>query len=585
MHHDDTLNSAHRLPGLEVSVERDVPCTMEDGAVLRADIYRPTGSGPFPVILMRSPYDKTAGQSNFGYTHPTWYARHGYIVVQQDCRGRWSSDGDFYPFRSEATDGYRTIEWAASLPGTTGRVGMYGYSYPGVLQLQAAASRAPHLATICPGFCSHDFYDGWLYDRGAFRLAFAATWSAFLSSDTARRARDRSALEQAWSSRRNARASYWTLPLADYQGLDPRYAPFFFDWAAHPALDDFWLDQRVDLSAIAVPGLHVGGWFDAFVRGTIRSFRGIRKEAVEEATRSSQKLLIGPWMHDPWAPLWDHATDAGPMAVDDWQLRWFNHFLKDQDTGVLDAPVTAYVLGLGWMDLADWPPPDTHIHTFYLHSEGRANSVFGDGTLTDAMPEHEPPDIYYYDPCAPSMSVGGHSCCSHDVAPMGPADQADHESDPGVLVYTTRPFQTDVGIIGDVSLDLFAASTAVDADFVARLCLVDRAGVSRNVQEGIVRASYHDSLRTRTPIRPSTIIGYHLEIGPVALRVRQGERIRVDIASADFPQWDRNLNSMDDQAADLLASVPATQTILHTAAYPSRLNLPLLRLPRTPPEG
>jgi uncharacterized protein len=169
-------DSLGRLLGVEV--ERDVECAMRDGVVLRADVYRPLGGGVHPVLLIRLPYDKTAADSNFGYSHPTWYARQGYVVVVQDTRGRYTSDGVFTPFEHEAEDGYDTIEWAAALPGSNGRVGMYGFSYPGLIQLMAAAEQPPSLVTICPAFTGAQAYEGWTWNQGAFALSFAAPWAA-----------------------------------------------------------------------------------------------------------------------------------------------------------------------------------------------------------------------------------------------------------------------------------------------------------------------------------------------------------------------------------------------------------------------
>ena len=171
---------------LEVQIERNVPAKMRDGVTLYSDIYRPSGAGPFPVILMRLPYDKTQAQMD-GYAHPSWYARHGYITVIQDTRGRWTSEGEFYPFRHEMTDGYDSVEWAAGLPGSGGKVGMYGFSYVGATQLLAALMRPPSLSCICPGFTGSQFYEGWAYNGGAFALAFNLFWAMFLAMDTAHR--------------------------------------------------------------------------------------------------------------------------------------------------------------------------------------------------------------------------------------------------------------------------------------------------------------------------------------------------------------------------------------------------------------
>ena len=178
------------LPGSpQVAVQRNVPCRLRDGVTLLSDVYRPDGDGPFPVILMRLPYDKTQAE-NITYAHPSWYARHGYLVVVQDTRGRWTSEGEFYPFLNEAEDGYDAIEWAARLPGANGRVGMYGFSYAGATQLLPATLRPPSLVTICPALTASQYYEGWTYNQGALALAFAASWATDLAGGVARRRGD-----------------------------------------------------------------------------------------------------------------------------------------------------------------------------------------------------------------------------------------------------------------------------------------------------------------------------------------------------------------------------------------------------------
>ena len=358
----------------------------------------------------------------------------------QDTRGRWASEGDFYPFRDEADDGCDTIEWASRLPGSDGKVGMYGYSYPGAVQLLAAACRPPSLATICPGFTSSNFYEGWVYGQGAFHLATSASWTAFLATDTARR-RDNEALERAWSARRNAVIGYWSLPLRDYPPLKGLDVGYFYDWIAHPTYDEYWrrwsLDE--DYGRIAIPALHLGGWYDAFLTGTVQTFVSLRQLAGGEDARRHQKLLIGPWIHSPWIPLAD-ASDSGvgPTTIDDWQLRWFDRFLKGRDTGVLDSPVTVYVMGDGWRDFDDWPPTTARSVDYYLHSDGRANCFLGDGVLSEILPSDESADVFYYDPAMPCFSEGGHSCCAEDIAPMGPECQRANTSQNRRFLSTLR---------------------------------------------------------------------------------------------------------------------------------------------------
>lgn len=280
-----------------------------------------------------------------------------------------------------------------------------------------------------------------------------------------------------------------------------------------------------------MPGLHTGGWYDIFHAGTVANFRGIR------APR--QKLLMGPWQHSPWRAIGERPRqDVGANEVDEWQLRFFDEVLKGQAAGVFDAPGRVFVLGEGWRNVDGWPPATSTEVSYYLYSVGRANSVDGDGILSLDHPGAEQAAVYLYDPLMPSLSHGGHSCCVEAIAPMGPADQEPYEASKGVLVYTTGSIDRDLVLLGDAAVDLFASSTAIDTDFTARLCLVGRDGVSTNLKEGIVRARFRDSFAEPSLLRPGEVYRLTIPLGPVGARLQAGQRIRLDISSSDFPQWD-----------------------------------------------
>jgi uncharacterized protein len=576
--------SEQRLPGFsDLVVDRDVAAGMRDGTVLYADVYRPSSGGPFPVVLMRLPYDKAQAESNVTYHHPSWYAQQGYVVVVQDTRGRWRSEGDFYPFAHEAEDGYDTVEWAASLPHSNGRVGMYGFSYVGATQLQAALGRPPSLQTICPGHTGSQFYEGWAYNGGAFALAFNASWAAYLAMDDARRRGDDAATQHLNTAFLGAPNFYGHLPLEEYPPLvDSDFGRYFFDWMRHQSYDDYWRRWSVDedYSRIDVPAMHVGGWYDVFISGTVKNFEGLRQQAGSEPSRAEQKLLVGPWYHLPWARL-TGATDFGPEArnvVDGWQLGWFDRFLRDEDTGASDSPVTVFLMGENrWIDESSWPPEGTEFRDYYLRSGGSANSINGDGELGLEPPDREPPDMYVYDPLFPVPSSGGHSCCFPIIAPMGPADQAEVEVLNGVLVYTSARLEGDLTVIGPLGVTLYAATSSSDTDFTAKVCDVSPEGRSTNVQEGIVRARYRESLSDPSPITPEEVYEYRIDLGPTAHVFKAGHRVRVQISSSDFPQWDRNLNTGGPLGTEGAARARvATQTVLHDADHPSRVTLPVV---------
>ena len=561
----------------DITIERDVPGIMRDGTVLLADIYRPKGTGPHPVLLSRLPYDKQAALANFGYAHPTWYAGHGYTVVIQDCRGRYQSEGEFIPFLNEASDGYDTVEWAAQLPGTGGRVAMYGFSYCGATSLLAATAVPPSLTAICPGFTGSQYYDGWTYQSGALNLAFVMYWSTLLGMDTARRARDVEGYEKLGAALGAAAEWFNFLPTMDYP-VTVDHAPYFRDWIEHSTYDDYWKRWSIDeaYGRIDVPALHIGGWYDIFLRGTVRNFLGL-SDPLRPSGDFDQKLLLGPWTHMPWTPVDVAGGEISTNEIDDWQLRWFDHHLKGVDTGVLDDPVTAYVIGAGMQNFDSWPPVQTTNVDFFLHSDGRACSKFGNGRLDRDGPGDEPADVFIYDPATPIPSLGGHSCCFDLVTPMGPADQHAAEASRMMLVYTSDPLAQDLLLVGKAHVTLCAASTAVDTDFTARLCVVDQSGTSTNIQEGIVRARYRDSLSDPSPINPGEVYEYCIDLGSLAVRIPTGSAIRLDVSSSDFPQWDRNLNTGGRIGCEgALAALIATQTVLHNERYPSRVSLPVL---------
>ncbi|MCC6312758.1 MAG: CocE/NonD family hydrolase [Thermomicrobiales bacterium] len=570
------------LPGEPaIAVEYDVPCRMRDGTVLRADVYRPAdGSGPWPVLLIRLPYDKTQAE-NLSYAHPSWYARHGYMVVSQDVRGRYGSDGEWYPFRHEADDGYDTIEWAAHLPGANGKVGMYGFSYAGATQMLPAVQTPPSLAAMIPAMTGAQYYDGWTYTNGALNLAFVATWATDLAAGVARKHRDAAAIGELAAALGAADGWFRWLPLNGFPPLNRENAPYFFDWLDHPTYDEYWRQWSVDenYDRVAAPGLHIAGWYDVFLDGTVKNFRGLRCGAANEAARANQKLLIGPWFHMPWISLDEgEGEPAGHNEIDEWQIAWFDRFLKDEPNDVLDAPVTVYMMGEGrWRDFPDWPPPAAVPTAYYLHSAGRANSSSGDGALSLDAPGAEPIDVFTYDPFTPSPSIGGQSCCYPTISPMGPADQTPAEQWNSLLSYTSAPLERDLDLVGHATVTLYAATSAPDTDWTARLCDVHPDGRSINLKAGIVRARFRDSLTDPTPIEPNRIYRYDIDLGPVGARVRAGHRLRLNVASSDFPQWDRNLNDGGPlYAEDITAAVVATQRVFHDAEHPSCVTLPVL---------
>ena len=573
------------------SMQSDVPAAMRDGTILRADVFTPDGPGPYPVLLMRLPYNKERAQT-YVYAPPGWYASHCYLVVIQDVRGQYKSDGFFYTFRYEAQDGYDTIEWAAALPKSNGKVGMYGFSYVGATQWLPATLRPPHLVAISPAMTSDDYHDGWTYEGGALYLSFAQDWpmrtianshvdryadGAVLSAEM-----DQALLDEftTW---------YWYLPLSKFPPLhpeDPRVAPYYFDWIAHPDNDAYWQQWSIRLrwNQVTVPALNFEGWYDIFVDGGINNFNGMRRHGGSRIARENQQLIVGPWLHLPWSRQVG-AIDFGPLAqnpIDALQLRWFDYWLKGIDNGVgKDPNVRIFVMGANkWRTAEQWPLPGTISRTYYLQSGGNANSSSGDGRLSTTRPVApiEAPtatDRYTYDPENPVPSIGGRFQAS---VPGGPYDQRPVLDRSDVLVYTSPPLAEDVEVTGPIAVTLYASSSARDTDFTAKLDDVYPDGTSMIITYGIQRARYRDSAVSPSLIEPGKIYRYTINVWPTSNLFKAGHRIRLEISSSNFPMWDRNPNTGHAFGQDTELK-SAEQVVYHDRAHPSAITLPVVLTP------
>jgi len=565
-----------------VKVERDVPANMRDGVTLRADIYRPDADGKFPVLLKRTPYNKS------GSGHENDFAREaasrGYIVIMQDVRGRYTSEGDWYPFIHEAEDGYDTVEWAAALPYSDGRVGMFGGSYVGATQMLAATAHPPHLAGICPVVTASNYHDGWTYQGGAFEQWFDESWGSGLAQDT---------LNRYVRKATNARIGEDVLPLATYPLFNlpapgvatastPTLAPYFLDWLAHPAYDDYWKRLTIEdhYPDIRVPALHIAAWYDIFLGGSLRNYTGLKARAATEEARKGQRLLVTIGGHAGGGrKIGD--LDFGPEAANyeegEATLRWYDFLFKGtQNEFATGKPVTIFVMGANqWREEDDWPLARAKTTRYFLHSQGAANSSRGNGALSTSSPASEPADKFTYDPGKPVPTTGGPLCCDAVHLAPGPKDQRAVEERDDVLIYSTPPLEHDLEVTGPVRLEFFASSSAVDTDFTAKLVDVYPDGSAINIAEGILRAKYRDSQETSTLLTPGKVYSLAIDLWATSNVFRAGHRIRLEVSSSNFPRFDRNLNT-GESAATSAKWASATNTILHDAAHPSALLLPVV---------
>jgi putative CocE/NonD family hydrolase len=558
---------------------------MRDGIVLRADVYRPA-SGRYPVLLQRSAYNKGAVEEPpirpIGpvLLDAVRAASNGYVVVIEDERGRYESDGDFRVFQDAASDGFDTVEWCAQQPWSTGRVGMYGLSYTGAVQWLAASARPPSLVCILPAMSSAGFWDAWIYREGAFELCFAVMWATQLALAQLPRADDRGAGSSLLESLGDAPAVLARLPVAESLPEIAQLLPSFAEWVTHENDDDYWraVDARVGFADLELPVLHMSGWYDVFLGGALDTYSRMVREAPEPA-RSQQRLLIGPWIHSaPPFPSRVGDVEFGPPALVDWdaiQLRWFDRWLKNVTPPAPEPPVRLFVMGENrWRDEWEWPLARTVWTRYYLRSGGAANTRGGDGLLSTEAPGDEPPDLYVYDPTDPTPSIGGTLCCAPTSFPAGAFDQRAVEDRADVLVYTTPPLASAVEVTGPVTVALYACSTAIDTDFTAKLVDVHPDGFARNLCDGIVRARSRQPRSDLRSLAPGVVTLLEINLWATSNVFQPGHRIRLEIASCSFPKWDRNLNT--GAGLEGATSCLAEQRVHHNAESPSHIVLPVI---------
>ena len=559
----------------------DLKCPTRDGTELSTDVYMPSDAGAWPALLLRTPYDNISELSMQRF-RPVEWARRGYVFVTQDTRGRYDSSGQWYPFINEVEDGHDAVEWVAKQPWCNGKVGTLGGSYTGLTQLQAAQAGSSHLLAMAPRVAYSDTYHNWVYTGGAFQLAFGLTWSILMSARTAQP-------QYLWLPEEvHLSTLNWHLPLITTDEAAGRTIRHWKDWVSHPSYDQYWRDLspiEEHYQDVEAPAYHMGGWFDVFLQGTLNNFMGMSTHAKTEGARRGQRLLIGPWIHQlgqVGTPGKTGDIDFGPNSIIDLSAeegRWFDYWLKDTGNGIMDEPrVKVFVMGANrWRLADDWPLPETQYTPYYFHSQGDANSLFGDGFLDTDPPEQETADQFNYDPAHPVMTIGGSTCCVEDSTPvsMGPRDQRPNEYRTDVLVYTTAPLANDVEVTGPVKVFLHASSSAKDTDFVAKLVDVFPNEYAMNVAEGILRARYRDSWESPTLLDPDQVYMFEIDLWSTSNCFQKGHRIRVEITSSNFPHYDRNPNTGHPFGQDAELQT-ASQTVFHDRERPSHILLPVI---------
>jgi|SRR5579863_1450592 len=578
-------------------IQFDVPIPMQDGVRLATDLYRPKEPGRYPVLVERTPYGKHQSLM-VAIGAPEFLATNGYVVAIQDTRGRFASEGLWYPFRDEAwgehRDGFDTVEWLARQEWCDGKVGSFGGSFAGFNQYLHAGAPSPHLGSMFVRQAPCNLRDEWVYRGGALELGFLLMWGARHSMEALRNRRSQ-------LDRITTRSQLDLLgfrPLAD----NPLFSdPFDWikDYLRRQQDESYW--KQWDISqfhaTFTTPTYHLASWFDIFLGGTLRNFTGMRNTARSEEARRRHRLTIGPWLHGPRM----HSEVDGQMAgeVDFGQqarwdyngemLRWFDHTLKSKRGEIASGPAVRYfVMGLnGWRTCEEWPPSSVVFKPLYLDARrsGSAGSLNDGGLSWTPAEGNAQPARFTHDPNRPVETVGGATLYSlakqqpgesanwHDLnAQAGSRDQRKIEE--RCLTFTSEPLDQDLEITGPVAAKLFASSSAVDTDFVVRLTDVCPDGRSLLVCDGIQRARYRDSNYRPSLLEPGKVFELTVDLWATSYLFRRGHRIRAVVNSSSFPRFDVNPGT-GESGATAKQFVVAENAIYLDRAHPSHLVLPV----------
>lgn len=558
-------------PTERILIDHHKAIALRDGVTVYADVYRPSREGRFPTLVVRTPYG-VQREATGVHDRMIALARMGYAVVNTDVRGRYESEGAWDPFRYEAKDGYDVVEWAAKQPWSSGKVATQGGSYLGHVQWATLGEQPPSLVAAFPAVASTNLYANWITQGGAFHLAFNFGWGVvrmpfrimqpqwyFTGPDAAPELRYEKLL------------MHLPLETMDEQAFQ-HPVKHWRDWVQHDSYDAYWkaVSDEEKFAKVNVPVMTQGGWFDIFLPGTIDGFVGVRRHGANDRARSLTRMVIGPWGHGPSRKYGD--LDFGPDAdrtLFQYETRWHDFHMKGVKNGVdTDAPVQIFYMGVNrWRGEQDWPVPGTTNTPWYLQPGGR---------LAPTAPSTgEAATIYRYDPNDPVPTTGGNNCCGSPTI-AGPVDQAPLDARKDIVRFSSDVLKAPVTIAGKVTMDLHATTDGKDTDWMVKLVDVFPDGKAYPMAEGILRARFRDGLDKPSMLTPGQAYRVTVDMIGTAVVFQPGHRIRVDITSSNFPQFDRNLNTGDPLGKGTQPRV-AQQTIHHSAAKPSAIVLPVVR--------
>ncbi len=543
-----------------IRFEQRVEIPMRDQVTLAADIFKPATEGRFPTILVRTPYGRPGEKWDEGRR----YAEAGYVCVVQDCRGRGDSQGEWEPFLNEPQDGADTQAWIIQQPWSDGQVGTAGGSYVGWTQWASAPGAGSHLKAMVPIVPFANTYHDIAYPGGAMQMTLLFGWGAAVGGIPVPGDQLASSMSK--------------LPLTEWDNQFSKQVAYLDQWAEHPTYDDYWRKRGIDhrYADVTVPVLNIGGWYDIFSKATIEQVDRVRAESRDRLARRNQFVIMGPWAHGPGVRKVGELDfgAAAELKLGQIQLKWFDYWMKQKQTGVEDWPAyKIFVMGENvWRDEHEWPLARTQFSPLYLASNGNAATRSGDGQLRCEKPAEQPTDSFTYDPANPVPTTGGNNLVA---LPIGPFDQSTVEDRSDVLVYSTDVLTEPMEVTGPVRLVLYASSSAPDTDFTAKLVDVHPDGKAYNLCDGILRASCRQSPDQPKPMVPGEIYAFDIDMWVTSNVFLPGHRLRLEVSSSNFPRFDRNLNT-GKSAANSAEMQAATQTIYHDADHPSHLLLPII---------
>ncbi len=540
----------------EELTKETVIITLKDGTNLASDIYIPTEGENHPTILIRTPYGKQQHVYEGEY-----FAYNGYAVVIQDSRGKWESDGEYFPFINEKNDGIETIDWITNQDWCNGEVGMWGSSYLSYCAIVAATEKPEALKTLF-------IISGWLDGKkiinpgGTMHLMLNLPW--ILHEET----------QKVRSLNYDMEELFEYLPLNNVFnsiGIDSKI------WGKE--YDIRGLNENLTATEIDIPVFHVTGWNDFVCNSALEVYNQISLNSSNQ-----NKLLIGPWFHDQLQTKYTEVgdDDFGPESamgrenLCSLSVEWFDHIFKEKNQILETGPdVKVFVMGENkWEEHDEWPPENVEYKKLFLSSNEGANSSGGDGELAVNVSGIKTSDTFIFDPLNPVPTYGGANF--HFFLPtIGVKDQSEIEERNDVLVYTTDILEDSIHVVGPLELTLFASTEGLDTDFTAKLVEIRENGYARIIQEGILRASYRNSSTERELLEPGKVYKFIIDLGATAIKIPSGSKLRVEISSSNFPKYDRNPNTGED-AFEATKLETVKQTIHHGSEYPSHLLLPVL---------